>query len=92
MTGSGKTEVYLRLVQRALERGSSALVLVPEIGLTPQLLERFRSRFARADRRAAFGPQRRGALANWRSAQRGMARVVIGTRSAVFAPLPQARR
>ncbi len=88
VTGSGKTEVYLRLVQRTLERGHSALVLVPEIGLTPQLLERFRSRLAVpiAVLHSGLGDAER--LANWRSAHSGAARVVIGTRSAVFAPLP----
>ena len=89
VTGSGKTEVYLRLVARALERGRSALVLVPEIGLTPQLLERFRIRLAVpiAVLHSALGDAER--LANWRAAQAGIARVVIGTRSAIFAPVPQ---
>jgi primosomal protein N' (replication factor Y) (superfamily II helicase) len=86
-TGSGKTEVYLRLVVRALERGRSALVLVPEIGLTPQLLERFRARLPvpMAVMHSALKDGER--LAAWRSARAGQARVVIGTRSAVFAPL-----
>jgi primosomal protein N' (replication factor Y) len=86
-TGSGKTEVYLRLVARALERGAGALVLVPEIGLTPQLLERFRSRLAVpiALMHSALGDAER--LGAWRAARAGLARVVIGTRSAVFAPL-----
>ena len=89
VTGSGKTEVYLRLVAQALERGRSALVLVPEIGLTPQLLERFRTRLAApiAVLHSALGDAER--LANWRAAHAGRARVVIGTRSAIFAPLPQ---
>jgi primosomal protein N' (replication factor Y) len=88
-TGSGKTEVYLRLVQRTLERGRSALVLVPEIGLTPQLLDRFSSRLAVpiAVLHSGLGDAER--LANWRAAHEGTARVVIGTRSAVFAPLPK---
>jgi primosomal protein N' (replication factor Y) len=86
-TGSGKTEVYLRLVVRALERGCSALVLVPEIGLTPQLLERFRARLPvpMAVLHSALKDGER--LAAWRAARAGVARVVIGTRSAVFAPL-----
>ena len=87
VTGSGKTEVYLRLVQRALERGRAALVLVPEIGLTPQLLERFRSRLAVPIAVLHSGLSDAERLANWRSAHAGTARVVIGTRSAVFAPL-----
>ena len=86
-TGSGKTEVYLRLVMRALERGAGALVLVPEIGLTPQLLERFRSRLGVpiAVLHSALSDRER--LTAWRAARAGVARVVIGTRSAVFAPL-----
>ena len=88
VTGSGKTEVYLRLVRRTLERGGSALVLVPEIGLTPQLLERFRSRLAVPIAVLHSGLSDGERLANWRSAHAGEARVVIGTRSAVFAPLP----
>ncbi|HVN99623.1 MAG TPA: primosomal protein N' [Steroidobacteraceae bacterium] len=86
-TGSGKTEVYLRLVASALERGAGALVLVPEIGLTPQLLERFRSRLRVpiAVLHSALSDGER--LQAWRAARAGTARVVIGTRSAVFAPL-----
>jgi primosomal protein N' (replication factor Y) len=87
VTGSGKTEVYLRLVQRALERGRSALVLVPEIGLTPQLLERFRSRLRVPIAVLHSGLSDAERLANWRGAHEGTASVVIGTRSAVFAPL-----
>jgi primosomal protein N' (replication factor Y) len=88
-TGSGKTEVYLRLVARALERGRSALVLVPEIGLTPQLLDRFRARLPVpiAVMHSGLGDGER--LAAWRAARSGQARVLIGTRSAVFAPLTQ---
>ena len=86
-TGSGKTEVYLRLVLRALERGAGALVLVPEIGLTPQLLERFRSRLRVpiAVLHSALSDGER--LQAWRAVQAGLARVVIGTRSAIFAPV-----
>jgi primosomal protein N' (replication factor Y) len=86
-TGSGKTEVYLRLVLRALERGAGALVLVPEIGLTPQLLERFRSRLRVpiAVLHSALSDGER--LQAWRSVRAGVARVVIGTRSAIFAPV-----
>jgi primosomal protein N' (replication factor Y) (superfamily II helicase) len=88
-TGSGKTEVYLRLAARALERGRSALVLVPEIGLTPQLLERFRARLA-APIAVLHSSLSDGArLQAWRAARAGGARVLIGTRSAVFVPLPQ---
>jgi primosomal protein N' (replication factor Y) len=86
-TGSGKTEVYLRLVGQALERGRRALVLVPEIGLTPQLLARFRTRFAAPIAVLHSGLTDGERLAAWREAHSGRAAIVIGTRSAVFAPL-----
>jgi primosomal protein N' (replication factor Y) len=87
VTGSGKTEVYLRIVQAVLASGRQALVLVPEIGLTPQLLMRFRERLSArlAVLHSALSDGER--LAAWRLAQDGAAAVVIGTRSAVFAPL-----
>jgi primosomal protein N' (replication factor Y) len=86
ITGSGKTEVYLRVVERALRHGRSALVLVPEIGLTPQLVSRFRQRFAvpMAVLHSALTDHER--LLAWRDAFGGRARIVLGTRSAVFAP------
>jgi len=88
VTGSGKTEVYLRLVEQVLRQGRSALVLVPEIGLTPQLVGRFRERFADplCVLHSALTDHER--LQAWRSAYSGHARIVIGTRSAVFAPVP----
>ena len=88
VTGSGKTEVYLRLVERVLQQGRRALVLVPEIGLTPQLVGRFRDRFdtPMAVLHSALTDNER--LAAWRDAFSGHARVVLGTRSAVFAPVP----
>jgi primosomal protein N' (replication factor Y) len=87
-TGSGKTEVYLRTVAQQLARGRRALLLVPEIGLTPQLLARFRERFAQpiAVLHSGLGDGER--LAAWRAAHAGRAAILIGTRSAVFAPLP----
>ncbi|MHB8814595.1 MAG: primosomal protein N' [Steroidobacteraceae bacterium] len=86
VTGSGKTEVYLRVVEHALRLGRSALVLVPEIGLTPQLVSRFRQRFAvpMAVLHSALTDHER--LLAWREAFSGRARIVLGTRSAVFAP------
>jgi primosomal protein N' (replication factor Y) len=89
VTGSGKTEVYLRLISRVLERGGQALVMVPEISLTPQLEARFRHAF----------PESRVALlhsalqdvprtAAWLAAARGEAGLVLGTRLAVLTPLP----
>jgi len=87
VTGSGKTEVYLRLTEETLVRGRTALVLVPEIGLTPQLVGRFRERFAGpiAVLHSALTDSER--LAAWRAAWSGHARIVLGTRSAVFAPV-----
>lgn len=89
VTGSGKTEVYLRAIQTVLERGGQALVLVPEIGLTPQLLNRFTERFGAGIavlHSALSGSERHGA---WRAARGGAARILLGTRSAIFAPLPE---
>jgi primosomal protein N' (replication factor Y) len=88
ITGSGKTEVYLHTVENALRRSRRALVLVPEIGLTPQLVGRFRERFAVpvAVLHSALGDGER--LAAWRQCLSGEARIVLGTRSAVFAPVP----
>ena len=88
VTGSGKTEVYLRLVERVLQQGRRALVLVPEIGLTPQLVGRFRDRFdtPMAVLHSALTDNER--LTAWRDAFSGHARIVLGTRSAVFAPIP----
>ena len=89
ITGSGKTEVYLRLIERVLAQGERALVLVPEIGLTPQLLGRFRERFdtPMAVLHSALTDHER--LVAWRNAFSGRARIVLGTRSVVFAPVPE---
>ena len=89
VTGSGKTEVYLTLIERVLARGEQVLVLVPEIGLTPQLLSRFRLRFAVPIAVLHSGLSDRERLCAWESARAGLAPVVIGTRSAVFTPLPR---
>jgi len=88
VTGSGKTEVYIRLIQSALKKGKRALVLVPEISLTPQLVSRFESRFSSSDMavlHSALSPGER--FDQWHKIQAGKARIVIGARSAVFAPL-----
>lgn len=88
VTGSGKTEVYARAIAPVLARGQSALVLVPEIGLTPQLTDRFRARFGEAVRvyHSALSDGER--YDTWRQMLSGDPQIVIGTRSAVFAPLP----
>jgi primosomal protein N' (replication factor Y) len=87
VTGSGKTEVYLRAIARALAQGLGALVLVPEIALTPQLVGRFRARFG--DQVAALhsGLKDRERLGEWRRIKSGAAPVAVGVRSAIFAPV-----
>jgi len=88
VTGSGKTQVYIEAIRRALEAGRTAIVLVPEISLTPQIVRRFKSHFGS---RALVVHSRMSAgdrLAVWRRAIGGECRVVIGPRSAIFAPLP----
>jgi primosomal protein N' (replication factor Y) len=89
ITGSGKTEVYLRLIEQVLGAGRRALVLVPEIGLTPQLLERFHDRFEVPLAVLHSGLTDHERLTAWRDAFSGEARIVLGTRSAVFAPVPE---
>ena len=88
VTGSGKTEVYLQAIAPLLNHGKSALVLVPEIGLTPQLTDRFRARFGDRVRvyHSALSDGER--YDTWRQMLSGTPQVVIGTRSAIFAPLP----
>lgn len=89
VTGSGKTAVYLKLIERCLEQGKSALLLVPEIGLTPQLLSlmaaHFGSRVAVLHSSLSAGERND----QWKRVASGEARVVVGTRSAVFAPCAQ---
>ncbi len=88
ITGSGKTEVYLQTIEHALEQGRDAILLVPEISLTPQTVGRFLARF---DTRIAVlhsGLAAGERYDEWRRAQRGEVRIVVGARSAVFAPLP----
>ncbi|MDY0064882.1 MAG: primosomal protein N' [Steroidobacteraceae bacterium] len=89
VTGSGKTEVYLNAIARVLARGAQALVLAPEIALTPQLIARFKARFTAPLAVAHSGLSDHERLAAWRAARSGQARIVIGTRSAVFMPLTQ---
>ncbi len=88
VTGSGKTEVYLQAIAPVLQRGQSALVLVPEIGLTPQLTDRFQTRFGNkvCVYHSALSDGER--YDTWRQMLSGEPQVVIGTRSAVFASLP----
>lgn len=89
LTGSGKTEVYLQAMQPVLERGQQVLVLVPEIGLTPQTISRFQARFAAHVVMLHSGMTDVQRLNAWQMAQNGAAHIVIGTRSAIFTPLPK---
>jgi primosomal protein N' (replication factor Y) (superfamily II helicase) len=87
ITASGKTEIYMRLVEHCLESGRTALVLVPEIALTPAIHEQFRLRFGSAMAMLHSGLAEGQRHDAWWRVRRGEARVVLGTRSAVFAPL-----
>ena len=90
VTGSGKTEVYLRLIERTLALGEQVLLLVPEINLTPQLEARVRSRFPEHNVVALHSELAEAARErNWRAAFSGAAAIVLGTRLAVFTPLPR---
>lgn len=87
VTGSGKTVVFLKLIERTLELGRTALVLVPEISLTPQMIRRLKSTFGSrlAVQHSALNNTER--LLQWRMIQQGNADIVVGTRSAIFSPL-----
>ncbi len=87
VTGSGKTEVYLSLIRRLLAKGQQAMVLVPEIGLTPQLIQRFRERLPGQLAVLHSGLSDGQRLESWRMARSGEASIVLGTRSAVFTPM-----
>jgi primosomal protein N' (replication factor Y) (superfamily II helicase) len=89
VTGSGKTEVYLHIIEHILKQNKQALVLVPEIGLTPQTVARFQARFAVPISILHSGLNDRERTLAWLAAQRGIARIIIGTRSAVLTPLPE---
>jgi len=89
VTGSGKTEIYLQAIQLVLERGGTAIMLVPEISLTPQTVERFKSRFAATQSEVAVlhSHLSEGERHDeWHKIREGRARIVIGARSAIFAP------
>jgi primosomal protein N' (replication factor Y) (superfamily II helicase) len=90
VTGSGKTEIYLQAIRHAINLGRTALVLVPEISLTPQTVERFKARFSGSQREVAVLHSRLSAGERhdeWHKIHAGAARIVIGARSAVFAPI-----
>ena len=87
ITGSGKTEVYLQIIQGALDKGKTAILLVPEISLTPQMTERFIARFGDKVAILHSGLSSGEKYDEWRKVERGDAQVVVGARSAIFAPL-----
>ncbi len=86
MTGSGKTEVYLQLIEKVIEKGESAILLIPEIGLTPQTIRRFTERFGNVvgvmHSRLNMGER----FEQWQKARKGDIRIMIGARSAIFTP------
>ena len=90
VTGSGKTEVFLRLIADVLARGRQCLLLVPEIGLTPQLVRRLTARFGGGLAVFHSGLTATERLNGWRDARSGKAGLIVGTRSGIFAPLPNA--
>jgi primosomal protein N' (replication factor Y) len=89
VTGSGKTEVYLQAITHILEQQKQVLVLVPEIGLTPQTIQRFRERFTVPVVALHSGLSDKERLNAWLSAKAGEAKIIIGTRSAIFTPFDQ---
>jgi len=89
ITGSGKTEVYLSLIEEQLKNKRQVLVLVPEIGLTPQLLERFTQRFSVSIQSLHSALNNTQRMKIWQQVSSGEVRILIGTRSAVFTPMPE---
>jgi primosomal protein N' (replication factor Y) len=88
ITGSGKTEVYLQLIAKTINQGQQALVLVPEIGLTPQTLRRFQARFDVPVVMMHSNLNDKERLIAWHQCNQNQAKILIGTRSAIFTPLP----
>ena len=87
VTASGKTEVYLRIIEQVISQGKQALVLVPEIGLTPQTVSRFQKRFNTVIETMHSGMTEQQRLQTWLKARSGEAKIIIGTRSSLFVPL-----
>src|SRR5205823_5267270 len=92
VTGSGKTEIYLQAIAHTLHRGKGAIVLVPEISITPQTVERFKARFSSGPRQTLVAVLHSHLSAGerhdeWHKIRQGRARIVIGARSAIFAPV-----
>ncbi|MGI9294207.1 MAG: replication restart helicase PriA, partial [Pseudomonadales bacterium] len=89
VTGSGKTEIYMQLIEDVLANGQQALVLVPEIGLTPQMQQRFTDRFGQSVLSLHSSLSDTERLDNWLQARASTAQVIVGTRSAVLTPMPR---
>lgn len=87
VTGSGKTEVYMNVVDQVINSGQQALILVPEISLTPQTLTRFQNHFRCPIGTIHSGLSQNERLTNWELARQGAAKIIIGTRSAIFTPM-----
>ena len=87
VTGSGKTEVYMQIIERVLQKGKTAIILVPEISLTPQMVEQFSNRFGNQIAALHSALSEGEKYDEWRRIARGEANIVIGARSAIFAPL-----
>ncbi len=87
LTGSGKTEVYMEIVKAVLQAGKQSLILLPEIGLTPQIIQRFKQRFHCKIAIQHSGLSNRERMQHWLSAKDGSAGIVLGTRSAIWTPL-----
>lgn len=89
VTGSGKTEVYMQCIETVLARNQQALVLIPEIGLTPQTVSRFETRFGVPISMLHSGLTEKQRCQEWLNARHGISRIIIGTRSAILTPLPE---
>ena len=88
VTGSGKTEIYLQLIGKAMEQNKTSIILVPEISLTPQMIDRFISRFGKDEIAVLHSKLSLGERYDeWNRIKEGKAKIVIGARSAIFAPL-----
>lgn len=87
VTGSGKTEVYMQIIEKVLKKGKTAIILVPEISLTPQMIEQFSNRFGNQIAALHSALSEGEKYDEWRRIARGEANIVIGARSAIFAPL-----
>ena len=86
VTGSGKTEIYLRCIEKVLQMGKTGIMMVPEISLTPQTVSRFQKRFGDQVAVLHSGLSNRGRYLEWQKIREGLVSIVVGARSAIFAP------